>query len=337
MRIRAEQPAVWTAPGAMEALLAAYGVPGCTLAVIREGEIAFSGAWGVRDHQGTPMTEGVLFECASLTKPVFAAAVMQLAQEGKFDLDAPVAPLLKEEKWSLDPRFDAITPRHCLCHGSGLPNWQAKPMALLFAPGTGFSYSGEGYFLLQRLAEQVEGQDLEQILRRRCFEPYGMAGAAACWTPRVCAAFSEGFGQDGSVRKVRDQRRVSGNAPEPNAAWSLYAWAGEYAKFLCALMNGKSGLTQAVLDAMTTPQNRAGEGVGWGLGFGIPEKDPSVRWHWGDNAGFQSFALWDQATKDGAVICTNSDNGQAFYWAVLEALAPAEFWEDVRRFVEGAE
>ena len=91
-------------------LMEKHSIPGCTLAVIREGEVAFSNAYGVRNEQGTPMTEGVLFECASLTKSVFALLAMQEIDAGKIDLDAPIAPLLKEEPWSNDPRFMTITP-----------------------------------------------------------------------------------------------------------------------------------------------------------------------------------------------------------------------------------
>ena len=78
----------------MAELMQKYEVPGVTLAVIQNGELTCSGAYGVRNEQGTPMTEGVLFECASLTKSVFALLAMQEVQAGKIDLHTPIAPLL---------------------------------------------------------------------------------------------------------------------------------------------------------------------------------------------------------------------------------------------------
>ncbi len=321
----------------MKGLMERHHIPGCTVAFAPAGEVAFSAAYGVRNEQGTPMTEGVLFECASLTKSLFALLAMQEVQLGKLDLDAPIAPLLKDAPWSEDPRFLTITPRHCLSHGCGLPNWQAKPMDMKFDPGTAYSYSGEGYFLLQRLVEQIEGKDMNRLFRERFFLPYGMESATAYWTPAVGAAFSMGFDKEGKVCKVRNARRVSGNAPEPNAAWSLYAWAGEYLRFLCGMMAHRGGLSDDLFAQMTSPQNKADENISWGLGFGIPHKDKNVLWHWGDNDGFKSFAIWDKVTHDAVVVTTNSDHGMAFYFDLLKQVTDGTYYDDIRAFIEGAE
>ncbi len=321
----------------MAGLMAGHHIPGCTVAVAPAGEIAFSAAYGVRNEQGTPMTEGVLFECASLTKSLFALLAMQEVQLGKLELDAPIAPLLKEQPWSDDPRFLTITPRHCLSHGCGLPNWQAKPMDMKFDPGTAYSYSGEGYFLLQRLVEQIEGKTMNELFQERFFTKYGMESATAWWTPAVGAAFAMGFDKEGKVCKVRNSRRVAGNAPEPNAAWSLYAWAAEYLRFLCGMMADKGGLSDELFNQMTSAQNQADENIDWGLGFGIVRAEPSVLWHWGDNDGFKSFAVWDKDTRDALVVTTNSDNGMAFYFELLKMLTDGSFYDDISAFIQGAE
>jgi CubicO group peptidase (beta-lactamase class C family) len=318
-------------------LMRRHSVPGCSIAVIRSGALDWSCARGARDAQGAPLTDGVLFECASLTKSLFALLAMQEADMGKLDLDAPIAPLLNDAPWSDDPRFMGITPRHCLCHGSGLPNWQAKPMDILFDPGTDFSYSGEGYFLLQRLVEQLESKAMDSLFRERFFQPFAMESSAACWTPAVGAAFSQGFARDGSVCKVRDGRRVTGNSPEPNAAWSLYSHAADYARFLTAMINFRGGLSQSAFEAMTRPQNRACNEVDWGLGFGIPRSDANVMWHWGDNSGFKSFAVWDKLTGDGAVVTTNSDNGLEFCFDLLKYLTDGGFFDAIASFISSAE
>ena len=302
----------------MAELMRKYEVPGVTLAVIQDGEMTYSGAYGVRNEQGTPMTEGVLFECASLTKSVFALLAMQEVQAGKLDLDTPIALLLQEEPWSNDPRFMTITPRQCLSHGCGLPNWQAKPMDMLFDPGTKYSYSGEGYFLLQKLIEQIEGKNMNELFKERFFGKYGMESSTAYWTPAVYAAFAQGFAKDGTVRKVRSSRRVSGNAPEPNAAWSLYSYAADYARFVQGMICEHGN-------------------VEWGLGFGIPKADRNVLWHWGDNDGFKSFSVWDKETRDAVVITTNSDNGMALYFDLLKQLTDGSYFDDIAAFINGAE
>ena len=323
--------------GLVTELMEKHHIPGATMAVVRDGEVVWSQAYGVRNEQGTPMHEGVLFECASLTKSLFALLAMQEVDMGKIDLDAPIAPLLKEEPWSNDPRFVTITPRQCLCHGCGLPNWQAKPMDMLFDPGTKYSYSGEGYFLLQKLVEQIEGKNMNELFKERFFGKFGMESSTAYWTPAVYAAFSVGFAKDGTVRKVRNGRRVAGNAPEPNAAWSLYSYSAEYAKFLCAMLKEQGGLSDKAFAEMTKPQNKADDNIHWGLGFGIPDMDPNVLWHWGDNDGFKSFAIWDKVTREAVVINTNSDNGMDFYIELLKTLTDGQFFDQIALFIRGAE
>ena len=210
-------------------------------------------------------------------------------------------------------------------------------MKLCFAPGTGYSYSGEGYYLLQHLVEQLEGKSMDTLFRENFFLPWGMDSSKAEWTPMVGAAFSMGFDKDGKVTKVRDCIDDEGLAPEPNAAWSLYTYAVDYARFLCRMIRERGGLSETLFAEMTKPQNEATPTVEWGLGFGIPKKDRNVLWHWGDNRGFKSFAVWDKVTGDGAVICTNSDNGVDFYLPLLKLLTDGAFYDDVADFIAHAE
>ena len=292
------------------------GVPGVTLTLLHEGTVCYAESFGVKDAEGSPVTEDTLFESASLTKTLFGTLALRLADEGRIGLDRPVMDILREAPWSDDPRFAAITPRHCLCHSCGLPNWQAKPIEMLFGPGTDFRYSGEGYFLLQHLIEQITGKDLDALFREYFFQPLGMHRCGAVWTPEIGAAFSQGFGEDGAVVKVRDTRRTGGNAPEPNAAWSLYGNAFEMAKFLQYVFRQHGGLRPETFQEQHTPQNQAAPDVPWGLGWGLSAKDPGVLWHWGDNDGFESLSMLDWQTGDAMCIYTNSDKGSAL-WAQL--------------------
>lgn len=338
MRIRAEFTADPSAAGALfRREMADRGIPGGTLALLRGGEICCTEAFGVKDTSGTPMSEAVLFESASLTKSLFGTLVMRLCQEGRVDLDRPIAEVLKGAPWSDDPRFSAITPRHCLCHGSGLPNWQARPMDMLFDPGSGYSYSGEGYFLLQRMVEQIMDRDLNQLLHQYLLDPLGMTHSTATWTPAVGKAFAQGFGGDGSIVKVRDRRRTTGNAPEPCAAWSLYSNSFDMIKFLQYVVRERGGLRDAAFREMTTPQNRLGEAVPWGLGWGLCAADPHVLWHWGDNDGFKSLSILDWDTGDGLSIYTNSDNGFLFWVDMGKQLTDGPFFDEICDFVRQAE
>ena len=313
-----------------------FGIKGTSVALIHEGEISYQKALGVKNPEGDPITEDTLNESASLTKTLFGTMVMRMAQEGKIDLDQPIMEVFKGQPWSEDPRFLTITPRHCLCHSCGMPNWQAKPIDINFDPGSKFSYSGEGYFLLQHMIEQEEGKDLTQLLKEYFLIPLAMERATATWTPEVYAAFSCGYNKEGEVVKIRDRRRTEGNAPEPCAAWSLYGNAFEMVKFQLHIIRDHGGLNEETFAEMCRPQNWATDEIPWGLGWGLTKKDPGILWHWGDNEGFENLSLLDWKTGDALVIYTNSDRGSAFWNAVASELTDAPM-EDIAPFVKVSE
>lgn len=321
----------------VEDLMAQHQIPGATVALLHQGEVVYTHAFGIRTPAGAPMTEHTLFEAASLTKTLFGTLAMHLVQEGKLDLDKPIAAQLQDDPWSNDPRFAHITPRHCLSHGCGLPNWQKKPMDMLFDPGTKYSYSGEGYFLLQRLMEQICDKDLNQLLQEYFLLPLGMDISTATWTPEVHAAFSAGFGADGKVVKIRSARRVTGNAPEPNAAWSLYSNAFQMVKFQQYMVKHHGGLNEETYGKMVSKVNRATEFIPWGLGWGLCDADPSLRWHWGDNDGFRALSAWDEQTGDAICVFANSNNGMEFWQEIAKAVMGGEVWDQIVDFIRIAE
>jgi CubicO group peptidase (beta-lactamase class C family) len=137
-------------------------VPGVAVAVIREGKLAWSGGFGVKKN-GEPgaVESSTLFGAASLSKPVFTYAVLGLREEKLIDLDRPL--------WSYLPNPDLpdveqsrlITARHVLSHSSGLQNWRFQKdqkLEFAFKPGERFGYSGEGYYYLQRVLENITGR-----------------------------------------------------------------------------------------------------------------------------------------------------------------------------------
>lgn len=312
-------------------------IPGITAALLQGGRVIYETAMGTRDTQGRSMDRETLFESASLTKSLFGTLVLRLAQEGRLDLDRPIMDTLQDTPWSQDRRFASITPRQCLCHTCGLPNWEAKPMHMLFDPGMRYSYSGEGYYLTQRLVEQITGQDLEQLLSAYFLRPLHMEITSATWTPEIGSRFSYGFGAEGQVVKIRDKRRTTGNAPEPCAAWSLYGNAFQMIRFLQYMILEHGGLEDRWFGELCRPQITAGPGIFWGLGWGLVQADPTVLWHWGDNDGFKSVSLLDTCSGDGVSIYTNSDHGFAFWAQVCGALTGAPFLEELVEFVRHAE
>lgn len=317
--------------------MAQHGVPGCSMALIQDGKITFSYTCGIRNRNSAPVTGETLFECASLTKPLFAVLALQMADKGLLSPDEPVARQLGGVPWSNDSRFGAITPRHILSHGSGLPDWHSRPMPMLFEPGNAYSYSGEGYYLLQHLVEKITGKALPELFDQYVFAPFEMKHSAVIWTPAVGNAISEGYDANGNVCRVRDAIDLTGNAPEPNAAWSLYSCASDYAQFICSLLRCRGRLSKNTYEQMTTVQNLADVNIAWGLGVGIVRSAPDVLWHWGDNDGFKSFSIWDKSTGDGLVVITNSDNGLSLCYDLTAELTDIDFLGNIAAFIETAE
>ena len=172
---------------AVQQLIADARVPGLSMAVIRDRQAAALTAVGVRNVQsGAAVDQQTIFSAASLSKPLFAYAVLQLVDAGKLALDTPLS-LHVPDYVADDPRAAAITVRHVLSHTSGLPNWRSAdlPLKTRFPPGERFSYSGEGFVWLQHVVAAVTGKSIDATLRRLVFEPLGMSRSSYVWQPGI--------------------------------------------------------------------------------------------------------------------------------------------------------
>jgi len=329
-------------------LMRAGDVPGLQIAVVRGGRIAWRRAFGVRDAaSGAPVADDTVFEAASLSKPVFAYAVLRLVDAGTLELDAPVAKYLPGD-YSPDPRAAAITVRHVLTHTTGFPNWRSSPreLPMSFAPGERFSYSGEGFEYLQHAVERTTGQTLDVLMRRLVFDPLGMTDSRYSWDPRFEGRKATGHDEVG-VPKAKVRPAIA------NAAATLETTASDYARFVIALLDG-TGLSPALRAETAKPQVRVDEGcsnciakkptgrlskeLAWGLGIGVEQTDGrTFLWHWGDNgSGFHGFVLAEPAARSGVVIFTNSLGGHGIIPEIATAAVggrhPSFAWIDYERW-----
>ena len=160
--------------------MAAYPL---SFAIIRDGKIVDTKALGVRDAStAIPVDDNTIFEAASLSKPVFAYAVLQLVDAGVLSLDTPLSKYVPDYVKD-DPRADSITIRHVLSQASGLPNWRSKanPLRTYFQPGERFSYSGEGFLWLQQVVEAVAAESFNSVMARLVFDPLEMSRCSYVW------------------------------------------------------------------------------------------------------------------------------------------------------------
>ncbi len=312
----------------MPELMTRTRVPGASLSLLQEKRPVWSGAFGVvRKGSGRSVGDDTLFQGASLSKPVFAYVVLELVDQGVLELDRPLTAYWPNQFAVDDPLLDRVTARHVLSHTTGWPNWRTRgePLRRGFAPGERFGYSGEGYVYLQRVVEHVTGEALAPLAQARVFEPLGMLHSSFAGPP-VPAYTATGHDREGIPIDP-------GETELSSAASSLLATPTDFARFMSTLLIRFD--PSSVLAAMMQSQHSVDDGVDWGLGWGLELRHAGrAIWHWGDNPGYQSFAISELNSGAGAVIMTNGDGGRTLYADVVRRLLgtdrPSLLWLERR-------
>ncbi len=244
---------------------------GMAVAVIDRGKVGYVKAFGIRNQKGDPLTTDTVMYGASLTKTVFAYTVMQLVDAGKIKLDTPIKDDLDQplptygpdpvfpDKYGPykdladDPRWEKITPRMCLTHSAGFSNfWFIEPdqkLHIHFDPGTRFSYSGEGFILLQFAVEhgrkaQGLGLDVGDLTKAN-FDRLGMSRTKLVWRNGEDPNVADGWNDQGQPQPHDKRSKV-------RAAGSMNTTISDMAKFTAALVKG-DGLSAASRAEITKP------------------------------------------------------------------------------------
>lgn len=345
---RATQPDPWTE------LLRTADVPSFALVTVDGNGPRFLHRGVRRRGEPTMVDQDTVYQGASLTKPVFAAAFLSLVRDGRIDLDRPVSRYLPLPN-PADPRATAITARHLLSHSSGWRNWRnqvSDPLTCAFDPGTQWLYSGEGFYFLQQLMERVTGEPMAVTVRQRVFGPAGMTRSSVIGLEALDPHLASGHGVDGqprvpfgragllalrarlaargqplesaseddvhaAFREAEPTRPVLPNFLSPNAASSLLTTSADLGRFLTFLL----GPGRALAQLMVTPQVRRNEAFQWGLGLGLEQvAGHAVGWQWGDNPGFKNFLALDLTAGTGVAILTNGDRGARVYERVVRVV-----------------
>jgi CubicO group peptidase (beta-lactamase class C family) len=326
-------------------------VQGLAITVFNRNKAVYKKVFGYkRFDTKEPLQTNTNFYGASLSKAVFAVLAMKMVEEKVIELDKPLESYLpqrvyeygKGSSWNQDytdlkqdSLYKKITARMCLDHSSGFPNWRwyepDQKLRVLFEPGTGYSYSGEGLCYLQFVLEKITGKSLEQLMEENIFGPLGMTTSAYFWQPRFEANYCFGHAADNKVyQKDKD------NAPR--SASTLETTPDDLSLFLAGVLQKKI-LTSASYKEMFTPQLKLRSkiqmearswldttnsendniqlsyGLGWGIlqtpyGFGAFKE--------GHGDGFQHYSIIFPEKQMGILILTNSDNGEGIFKELLE-------------------
>ncbi|CAN5268085.1 hypothetical protein BH09GEM1_BH09GEM1_26210 [soil metagenome] len=330
-------------------VLAAEGVMGAQLAVVDQGGLVWSAAYGIRREPAFPMTTETTTWAASITKSVFATYVMQLVERGEFDLDVPVAQQLarpldqyapyEETATDLvrDSAWARVTPRMLLAHASGLHNFAFlepdKKMHLHFAPGTDFRYSGDGINLVQFVIEQKKGIALDTLMDRAIFAPLGMTHTSMIYHADLETNVADRF--DAKGKFISKTRRFP-----VRAAGSMATSAEDLARFASALFSDRIISRKSRTEMLRpfrmltslhqfpiAPNEGEGTegkavGLGYGVGWGLLTKTPfgPAFFKEGHGDGAQNYMICFEQRQSCMILLTNSDNGERTFRTLLEQI-----------------
>lgn len=285
------------------ALIAESGQP-----ILRKGYGEANMEWHIAN---TPDTR---FRLGSITKQFTATLVLQMVEKGQIDLAAPISRYLPDYP---NPNADRITIHQLLNHTSGIPGYTELPefgnvarlparpakfmnmfsrLQLLFEPGTKFSYSNSGYFLLGVILEKVGGKPYEQLLREGIFDPLGMNQSGYDSTRPILEKRAAGYDAtlDGYVNTAYL------DMGEPFAAGSLYSSVDDLLRWDQALY-GEKILSNASKQKMFTP------GLSnYGYAFVIHKGVVTTIEHGGGINGFNTQITRDIESKRLYVLLNNT-------------------------------
>jgi CubicO group peptidase (beta-lactamase class C family) len=269
-------PAAAAIDARVRAAMAGTRANGMAIAVIEDGQVTYVQAYGARNAKGDPLQIDTVMYGASLTKTVMAYTTLTLVDQGKLDLDAPLADYLDQPLISYgegephlakygpyrdlagDPRWRKITARMALTHSTGFHNfWFVEPdekLRIHFDPGSRYSYSGEGFSLLQFTIEQGArtkglGIDVKE-LTNAIFVRLGMTRTSLQWRPDFRPNLADGWNDKGEPLEHDERSNV-------RVAGSMDTTISDLSKFIAALVSG-DGLSTRARAEMVKPSLRIG-------------------------------------------------------------------------------
>ena len=340
-------------PLPLDALMQKLGVPGASIAVIRDFDIHWSRGYGMADVTAkTKVTPDTLFQAASISKPVAAMAVLKAVQDGRFGLDQDVNTILTS--WKV-PGSDVtarqpVTLRGLLSHtsgtddGFGFPGYKpGAPVPTLVQildgvppsnvgkvivtrpPLTSFKYSGGGVTLVQLLMTDVMKRPFPDLMHDTVLKPLGMANSA--YEQPLSAE------RDRQAARAHDRngaaRDVKWHVYPELAAAGLWTTSPDLARFGIELQKSIQGKSNRVLNRAMVNEMASPVGVG-PFALGMQMNKMGEGWyinHGGSNWGFQCLLFVHKIKGYGLAVMTNGDAGGRLIAELQQRVAAAYKWD----------
>jgi len=299
--------------------------PGASLAIIKDGKVFYSKAYGMADLEThAPATTSTNYRLASVTKQFTAMAVMMLVDRGKLSLDSRLTDVLP----GAPAYLHEVKIRHLLNHTSGIVDYEdlipesqtvqvldKDVLSLLrsidsvyFPAGAKFKYSNSGYSLLALVVESISGQPFAEFLKNNIFTPLGMDHTLA-YQQGVSTVAKRAFGYSrtdtGFVRTDQSvTSAVLGDGGIYSSVDDLFRWD--------QALYGESLVRSSLYEQAITP-GRLNDGSRTTYGFGwFIESHTQSTWylHEGSTRGFRNAILRIPDKQFTVIILTNRNEGE---------------------------
>ena len=283
--------------------------PGMAFLAAKDGKIIYKGAKGMADIENNiSISTSTQFRIGSITKQFTAVAILKLQEQGKLSIEDKLSKYLPDF-----PKADQVTLRHLLSHTSGIFNYTnaadfidgvsepIKPQDLInkiqtydydFEPGSRWSYSNSGYFILGNVVEQVSGKTLSQFWQEQLFTPLEMKNTGVYVNGIAYTNEALGYGHE----KNETNRSLDWDMSHAGAAGNIYSTVEDLFMWNEALFNGSVLSPESFVDATTKAKLNNGEdaapfaGNSYGLGIGLSEIfGKEVVSHSGGLHGFSAY------------------------------------------------
>ena len=302
------------------------GVPSASVAIVKNGKIAFLQAYGkARLEPPVPAKPDMRYAIGSISKQFTASAILMLQEEGKLSLDDKVAKFIPDLT-----RANEVTIRQLLSHTSGyqdyypqdytpplmmkpttaaeiMDRWARKPLD--FDPGTKWQYSNTNYVIAGAIVEKVSGTTVFDFLQKRVFAPIGMNEVANVDQKKLGDTDPTGYMRYG----LGHLRPTKAEAPGwMFAAGELAMPASELAKWDISIIDQKLLKPESYKQLETEVVLKNGVGTRYGLGVEVLEQSGHrVLEHSGEVSGFTAENVVYPDDRDAIIVLTNQDAASA--------------------------
>lgn len=305
-------------------------LPALSIALVDDQRVVWAKGYGFQDRgKKVPASAETVYRVGSVSKLFTDVAVMQLVEQGKLDLDTPVAHYLPDFKPTTKPEYEPITLRMLMAHRSGLvreppvgnyfdptdPTLKKtvaslNGVPLVYPPGERIKYSNAAVGVIGYTLQKTQHEQFEKYVQRTVLDPLGMKSSSFLPTPAVKQHLADAVMWTYHGREFPAPTFELGMAP----AGCMYSTVLDLAKFQsCLFAGGKIGGTQLLkpgtIDQMFTPQfAKPGEKEGFGLGFYVDEFEGHKRVsHSGAVYGFATDWIALPGEKLGVVVVCSRD------------------------------